>query len=43
MFGPTPSSVTSREKGGVQEMLNDVAFSEILKSLTGDKRPEKQT
>ena len=37
MLGPNTSSVTSREKGGVQEMLNDVAFSEIRKSPTGDK------
>ena len=34
MLGPTS---TSREKGGVQEILNDFAFSEILKSPTGDK------
>ena len=40
MSGPNPSSVTSREKGGVQEMLNDVAFSETLKSPTDDSSPK---
>ena len=40
MSGPNLSSVTSREKGGVQEMLNDVAFSEMLKSFTDDSSPK---
>ena len=40
MLGPNPSSVTSREKGGVQEMLNNVAFFEMLKSLTADSSPK---
>ena len=42
MLGANVSTATSREKGGVQEMLNDVSISEILKSFTDDKRP-KQT
>ena len=42
MLGANVSMATSSEKGGVQEMLNDVSFSEILKSFTDDKQP-KQT
>ena len=39
MLGPNTSSVTSSDKGGVQEMLNDVAFSEMLKSFTDESSP----
>ena len=39
MSGPTSSSVTSSEKGAVQDMLNDVAFSPIFKSFTDDSSP----
>ena len=40
MLGPNTSSITSSEKGAVQEMLIDVAFSEMLKSVTEDSSPK---